>query len=45
MGRRSLVIAAIFLASIPVALVDATAAQFVWLCILLEPLLGGARRA
>jgi uncharacterized membrane protein len=43
--RRSLIIAAVFLASIPVALVDATAAQFVWLCLLLEPLLGGPRRA
>jgi hypothetical protein len=45
MHRHSLIIAAIFLASIPVALVDATVARFVWICLLLEPLLGAGKRA
>ena len=37
--RRSLVIAAVFLASIPIALIDAHAAQFFWLVLVLWPLL------
>ncbi len=36
---RSAIIAAIFLVSIPVALIDAAVAQFVWLALLLEPVL------
>ena len=43
--RRSAFIAAVFLASIPVALVAPQLAQYVWLGLLLEPLLRGARRA
>jgi uncharacterized membrane protein len=43
--RRSLIIATVFLVSIPVALVDAHAAQFIWLVLFLEPLLRRARRA
>ncbi len=42
--RRSIVIAAVFLASIPVALVNAHAAQFVWLGLFLLPLAQRARR-
>jgi len=37
--RRSLIISSVFLASIPVALVDAHAAQFVWLVLFLSPLI------
>ena len=46
--RRAIVIAAVFLASIPVALIDAHAAQFVWLALFLLPVAdrvsGGRRR-
>jgi len=41
--RRSLVIAAVFLASIPIALIDAHAAQFFWLVLVLWPLLERVR--
>ena len=41
--RRSLVIAAVFLASIPVALIDGHAAQFIWLILFLSPLIERAR--
>ena len=37
--RRSLIIAAVFLASIPIALIDAHAAQFFWLVLVLLALL------
>ena len=37
--RRSLIIAAVFLASIPLALIDPHAAQFFWLVLVLLPLL------
>jgi uncharacterized membrane protein len=36
--RRSLIIALVFLVSIPIALIDAHAAQFIWLALFLEPL-------
>jgi uncharacterized membrane protein len=42
-GRRSWIIAAVFLASIPVALVDPGVAQLVWLGLLVEPLLSAGR--
>ena len=41
--RRSLVIAVVFLLSIPIALIDGHAAQFFWLILLLGPLLGWLR--
>ncbi len=41
--RRSLVIAAVFLASIPIALMDAHAAQFFWFVLILLPLLERVR--
>jgi uncharacterized membrane protein len=42
--RRSFLIAGVFLASIPIALVDGHAAQFVWLALFLLPLAERARR-
>jgi uncharacterized membrane protein len=41
--RRSLIIAAVFLASIPIALIDGHVAQFFWLVLLLAPLIAGVR--
>ena len=42
--RRSLIISAVFLASIPVAVIDGHAAQFIWLIIFLSPVIERARR-
>jgi uncharacterized membrane protein len=42
--RRSLIISAVFLASIPLAVIDGHAAQFVWLVIFLTPVIERARR-
>ena len=41
--HRSIVISAVFLASIPVALIDGHAAQFIWLVLFFAPLLVRAR--
>jgi uncharacterized membrane protein len=43
--RRAVIVAAVFLASIPVALVNPGIAQFVWLGLLLEPMMRGTSRA
>jgi uncharacterized membrane protein len=43
-GSRSWIIAAVFGLSIPVALVSATVAQYVWLCLLLVPIVDSALR-
>jgi uncharacterized membrane protein len=42
--RRSLIISAIFLASIPVAVIDGHAAQFIWLVVFLSPVIERVRR-
>jgi uncharacterized membrane protein len=42
--RRALIIATVFLASIPIALIEGHAAQFVWLALFLWPLFERARR-
>jgi uncharacterized membrane protein len=41
--RRSAIIAAVFLASIPVALIEGHAAQFIWLALFAWPLVERAR--
>jgi uncharacterized membrane protein len=42
--RRALLIATVFICSIPVALIDPSVAQFVWLAMLLSPLVTRRRR-
>ena len=42
--RRSLIISAVFLASIPVAVIDGHAAQFIWLVVFLSPVIEWVRR-
>jgi len=41
--RRALLVSSVFLASIPVALIDGHAAQFIWLMVFLSPLVARAR--